>query len=148
MAHRRGLLRSKVTLAALATLFMGLLLAGSVFVSNQTTGLRAGIADLESRRDVLEAVSGELLAEWNAATSAKVIIARARGIGLEVQANPDLVLVSHDEATSGHVPGGWRRYLSRFGGGGSAQAAVDQMGLVAGAMISLTPRAQSRTAAE
>ena len=39
MAHRRGLLRGKVTLTVLATLVLGLLLAGSVFISNQTTGL-------------------------------------------------------------------------------------------------------------
>ena len=140
MAHRRGLLRGKVTLGIIGTLGLGLLLAGSVFISNQTTGLRAGIADLESRREFLEAGSGQLLTQWNAATSAKVIIHRARAIGLEVQENPGLVLVCRDVDGHDAANCGWRRFLSRFGGGDAALAAGDQVSLVVGSMISLTPR--------
>jgi hypothetical protein len=142
MAHRRGVLRGKVTLTVLATLVLGLLLAGSVFISNQTTGLRARIAELESRREYLEAGSGLLLTRWNAATEPKVIVRRAQKLGLEVQPDPGLVLVCRnaDEGVSG---GRWRRFLSKFGGGGSAQAAADPSGLVMGAMISLTPRTAS-----
>ena len=77
MAHRRGLLKGKVTLGALGTLGLGLLLAGSIFISNQTTGLRKSIADLDDRREFLEAGSGELLTKYNAATSAKANITSA-----------------------------------------------------------------------
>jgi len=141
MAHRRGLLRGKVTLGVGVTLVLGLLLAGSVYVSNQTTGLRTDIATLEYRREFLEAGTGQLLTRWNTETSARVIIKRAKvELGLEVQDNPGLVLmcgidVGHEVANSG-----WRKFLSRFGGGDVAQAAGDRMGLVVGSMVSLTPR--------
>jgi hypothetical protein len=140
MAHRRGFLRGKVTQAALVTLVLGLLLAGSVFISNQATGLRASMADLEYRREFLEASSGLLLTRWNADTNPKVIIRRAQKIGLEIQEDPGLVLVCRNDEDQGDSEGGWRKFLSRFGGGGSAQAAADPSGLVAGAMSSLTPR--------
>jgi len=141
MAHRRGLLRGKVTLGVLGTLGLGLLLAGSIFISNQTTGLRKSIADLDDRREFLEAGSGELLTKYNAATSAKVIIPRAkREIGLIEQENPGLVLVCKDPGDQEGAPGAWRRFLSRFGGGEAAKAAGDQVSLVVGSMISLTPR--------
>jgi hypothetical protein len=141
MAHRRGLLRGKVTVVVTGTLVLTLLLAGSVFFSNQTTGLRSKMAELESRREFLEAGAGQLLTRWKAATTAKVIIRRAREeIGLEVQENPGLVLVCRDEKGRNGAHDRWRRFLSRFGGGGAAQAAVDQTGLVVGSMVSLTPR--------
>ena len=141
MAHRRGLIRGKVTLAVAGTLVLTLLLAGSVFFSNQTAGLRSNLAELDSRREFLEADSGQLLARWKAATSAKVIIRRAREeIGLEVQEDPGLVLVCRDDTGRSATHDRWRKFLSRFGGGGAAQAAVDHTGLVAGSMISLTPR--------
>lgn len=143
MAHRRGLLRGKVTLTVMATLVLGLLLAGSVFISNQTTGLRTSIADLESRREYLETGSGQLLTRWNADTNPKVITRRAGEIGLEVQQDPGLVLVCRNDGDQGAPSGGWRKFLSRFGGGGNAQAAADPSGLVVGAMISLTPRGAS-----
>ncbi len=141
MAHRRGLVRGKVTLGIIGTLGLGLLLAGSVFISNQTTGLRTEIAALESRREFLEAGSGLLLTRWNAASSAKVITRRARvEIGLEVPENPGLVLVCRNEVCEDEGTGGWRRFLSRFGGGDVAQAAGDHVSLVVGSMVSLTPR--------
>ncbi len=145
MAYRRGLLRGKVTLAVLGTLGLGLLLAGSVFISNQAMGLRSSIAELEERREYLEAGSGLLLTRWNAATNPQVITRRARKIGLEVQLDPGLVLVCRGAGDQGESEGGWRKFLSRFGGGGSAQAAADPSGLVVGAMISLTPRGAAAT---
>lgn len=141
MAHRRGLIRGKVTLAVTGTLVLALLLAGSVFFSNQTTGLRTRIAELESRKEFLEADSGQLLTCWKADTRAPVIISRARKeLGLRVQENPGLVLVCRNEPGRSATGGRWRKFLSRFGGGDEAQAGVDQTGLVAGSMISLTPR--------
>ena len=140
MAHRRGMLRGKVALSILGTLGLGLLLAGSVFISNQTARLRAGVADLEFRREFLEAGSGQLLTRWNAAANAEVIIRRAKAIGLEVQENPGLVLVCRDVDCQPAANGAWRRFLRRFGGGDAALAAGDQVSLVVGSMISLTPR--------
>ena len=141
MAHRRGLLRGQVTRGILSTLGLGLLLAGSIFISNQTTGLRTNIAALDARREFLEAGSGELLTQWNAATSAKVITRRAKvEIGLQEQEDPGLVLVCSDRDGQEGATGGWRRFLSRFGGGDAALAAGDKVGLVVGSMISLTPR--------
>jgi len=141
MAHRRGLLKGRVTLGVLSTLSLGLLLAGSINISNQTTGLRKNIADLESRREFLEAGSGELLTQYNAATSAKVIIHRAKTeIGLEEQEHPGLVLVCKDREDQDGPAGAWRRFLSRFGGGDAALSAGDQVSQVVGSMISLTPR--------
>ncbi len=141
MAHRRGLFEGKFTLGALCTLGVGMLLAGSIYISNQTTGLRKSIADLDDRREFLEAGSGELLSEWNVATSAKVIIRRAkRELDLEEQEHPGLVLVcKQPEDKDGHA-GAWRRFLKRFGGGEAALTAGDQVSQVVGSMISLTPR--------
>ena len=141
MAQRRGLLRGKVTQGIISTLGLGLLLAGSIFISNQTTGLRTNIAALDARREFLEAGSGELLTRWNAATTAKVITRRAKvEIGLQEQGDPGLVLVCSDRDGADGATGGWRRFLSRFGGGDAALAAGDKVGLVVGSMISLTPR--------
>lgn len=141
MAHRRGLLKGRVSLGALTTLSLGLLLAGSIFISNQTTGMRKSIADLDERREFLEAGSGDLLSRWNAATTAKVIIHRGKTeIGLEEQEHPGLVLVGRDREDQDGPTGVWRRFLSRFGGGDAALAAGDQVGQVVGSMISLTPR--------
>ena len=148
MAHRRGLLRGKVTLAVMGTLVLGLLLAGSVFVSNQTTGLRSSVAELESQRDYLEAGTGQQLTRWKAATCAKVITRRAhRELGLVVQDNPGLVLVCRNDMGGQGAGVSWRRFLSRFGGGGAAQAAVDRTGRIEGTMISLTPRPSSQAEA-
>ena len=141
MAHRRGLLKGKVTLGVLGVLSLGLLLAGSIFISNQTTGMRKSIADLDDRREFLEAGSGKLLSQWNTETTAKVIIHRGiTEIGLEEQEQPGLVLVCRDREVQDGPTGAWRRFLSRFGGGDAALAAGDQVSQVVGSMISLTPR--------
>jgi len=141
MAHRKRMFRGRVTLVILAAMGFGLLLAGSIFISNQTVGLRTDIAALESRREYLEAGSGQLLTKWNAVTSAPIIIHRARKeLGLVVPEDPDLVLVCRDVEDNSDNSGLWRKFLSKFGGGNVAQAAGDQAGLVVGSMVSLTPR--------
>ncbi len=141
MAYRRGLLKGKVTLGVISTLGLGLLLAGSIFISNKTTGMRANISDLESCREVLSARSGELLSQWNASTTAKVIIHRGETeLGLEEQEHPGMVLVCKDGTVRDGQAAGWRRFFKRFGGGEAALAAGDQVSQVVGSMISLTPR--------
>lgn len=147
MAHRKHVFKGRVTLMILGTVGMGLLLAGSIFISNQTVGLRTNIASLESRQEYLEAGSGQLLARWNAATRGPVIVARARKeLGLIVPGDPDLVLVRREEAPHDDGTGLWRRFLSRFGGGDVAQAAGDETGLVVGTMVSLTPLVSNQAA--
>ena len=146
MAHRRRLMRGRVTLAILGTLGVGMLLFGSIFISNQTTMLRSRIAVLDSQREVLEAGSGKLLTSWNAATNAHVVIRRAQAeLGLIVPEDPDLVLVCRKDADQDQGSALWRRFLSRFGGGSEANAADDPMGLVMGDMVSLTPRSRQDT---
>ncbi len=116
-------------------------MAGSINISNQTTALRTEIASLEARQEFLEAGSGHLLARWNAATSTEVIIRRARGeLGLVVPDAPGLVLVHEEGSRKSNGSGLWQKFLSRFGGGTPVQAAEDQVGLVVGTMVSLTPR--------
>ena len=141
MAHRRRLLGSQVTFTALGALCLGLLMAGSIYISNQTTALRTDIASLEARQEFLEAGSGHLLARWNAATSTKVIIRRAKKeLGLVVPEDPGLVLVYEEGSQKSPGSGLWQKFLSRFGGGNDAHAGDDQVGLVVGSMVSLTPR--------
>lgn len=142
MAHRKRLFQGRMTLAILGALGFGLLMAGSIFISNKTVRMRTEIAGLASRRDFLEARSGLLLADWNAATAGPVIVRRAqRELGLVIPEDPDLVLVCREAAPIDEDTGLWRKFLSRFGGGATAQAAMDPTGLVAGTMVSLTPRA-------
>ncbi len=141
MAHRRRLLGTQVTLTALGALCLGLLMAGSIYISNQTTALRTNIAALEARQEFLEAGTGHLLTRWNAATSTEVVIRRAKKeLGLVVPDDPGLVLVYEEGSVNKPGSGLWQKFLSRFGGGSAAQAADDQVGLVVGAMVSLTPR--------
>ena len=141
MAHRRRLAGGQVTLTALGALSLGLLMAGSIYISNQTTALRTEIASLEVRQEFLEAGNGHLLARWNAATSTEVIIRRARReLGLVVPEDPGLVLVHEEGSRKTPGSGLWQKFLSRFGGGSDVQAADDQIGLVVGSMVSLTPR--------
>jgi cell division protein FtsB len=141
MAHRRRLLKGKVALSALGGLTVGLLLAGSINISNQTTALRTEIASLEARQEFLEAGNGHLLTRWNAATTTEVIVGRARKeLGLVVPEDPNLVLVREEGSWHGSGSGLWQKFLSRFGGGTAAQAAEDPAGLVTGSMVSLTPR--------
>jgi hypothetical protein len=141
MAHRKRLFRGRVACGVLGGLTVGWLLAGSIFISNETTALRARIAVLEAEKEFLEADTGNLMTRWNAATTAPVILRRARTeLGLVAPENPDLVLVCRDAPARPAGSGVWRKFLSRFGGGTEARAAEDPTGLVTGAMVSLTPR--------
>ncbi len=146
MAHRRRLFGGQVTLTILGALCLGLLMAGSIYISNQTTGFRTQIAALEARQEFLEAGSGHLMTRWNAATSTAVVIRRARmELGLVVPENPGLVLVYEEGSRKTAESGLWQKFLSKFGGGSLVQAADDQVGLVVGSMVSLTPRNEPET---
>ena len=78
MAHRRRIFKGRVTATVLLVVTFGILLAGSIFVSNQTVALRRDIAALESRRENLEAGEGLLITEYNAAPKPEDINSRAR----------------------------------------------------------------------
>jgi hypothetical protein len=138
MAIRRRMVRGKVTFAVLGIAVLVIMLGGSVFVSNQVTGLRADIARLEDRQDFLEAGSAELQTAWNRATSADVITARAARVGLRVPAEPGLVLVVGDPAAD-EQPGTLQRLFGRLGGAAEARAAAFPQ-TVTGTMVSLHPR--------
>ena len=150
MAHRKRIFGGKVALGVLGGLAVGALLTGSIYISNETTRLRTRIAMLEDQKEVLEAGSGRLMTKWNAATSGEVILARAeKELGLMVPENPGLVLVCRVEPDPPGGSGAWRKFLSRFGGGTDARASEDHMGMVTGAMVSLTPRvARAASAAD
>jgi hypothetical protein len=138
MAIRRRMVRGKVTFAVLGIAVLVLMLGGSVFVSNQVTGLRADIARLEERQDFLEAGSAQLQTAWNRATCVEVIAARAAQIGLHVPVEPGLVLVEADPA-AGDRAGTLRRLIGRLGGAAEASAAEFPR-TVTGTMVSLHPR--------
>ena len=138
MAIRRRMVRGKVTFAVLGITVLVLMLGGSVFVSNQVTGLRAGIARLEDRQDFLEAGSAQLQTAWNQATCREVITARAARLGLMVPDQPGLVLVELDPDNDEKV-GALRRLIGRLGGAAQASAAEFPQ-TVSGTMVSLHPR--------
>jgi len=139
MAHRRCVGGRKLLCGALLVLMMGVLLAGSVFVSNRVTGLRTDIAGLESRREFLEAGSARLLTVWNRKTAPSVIIDRAeRELGLVVPTEPGLVLVQLPANQQGPSP--WRRLLDNMSGVDQLQAAELNPSWIMGSMVSLTPR--------
>jgi hypothetical protein len=141
MAHRRRIFKGQVTATVLLVVTFGVLLAGSIFVSNQTVALRRDIAALESRREYLEAGEGLLITDYNAARKPEVIISRAsRELGLVLPADPDLVLVCRDLPQDERSMSLARRFFSRFGGASEAQAGEAHPALVSGSMVSLTPR--------
>jgi hypothetical protein len=140
MAHRRRIFKGQATVATLVTLGFGLLLGGSIFISNQTVALRRDMAGLESRRECLEVQEGRLLTSYNAARKPEVIIKRGMvELGLVLPENPDLVLVCRDKETDDHEPGLARKFFSKFGGARKARAGESPSGLVSGTMVSLTP---------
>jgi hypothetical protein len=140
MAHRRRIFKGQLTVGVLVTLGFGLLLAGSIFISNQTVALRRDIAGLESRRECLEVKEGRLLTDYNAARKPEVIIGRGiRELGLVLPENPDLVLVCRSNEADDHGPSLAKKFFSKFGGASAAQAGETHSGLVTGTMVSLTP---------
>lgn len=138
MAHRRTMGGRKLAAGAVAMLMVAVMLAGSVYVSNRVTGLRARIAGLESQRKFLEAGSARLQTDWNKQTAPTVIISRAEAeLGLVTSTVPALVLVQRP--ASGDRTSVWRRWLDNVGGAQAAQAAVLPPA-ASGTMISLSPR--------
>jgi hypothetical protein len=140
MAIRRRLVRGKVTFGILGITVLVVMLGGSVFVSNQVTGMRADIARLDARQDFLEAGSALLLTDWNRATSSEVIIPRAaRDLDLEVPDLPQLVLVETgpDEGVESNA---FRRLIGRIQGATEARASELHPIAAAGTMVSLQPR--------
>lgn len=138
MAHRRAVGGQKLAVGSVGLLLLAFLLAGSVYISNRVTGLRAEIAQLESQTEFLEAGSARLQSDWNKATAPAVIKDRAwQELGLFSPRNPDLVLVA--QPVAGDKVSVWRRWLDNVGGADAAQAATVP-GPSQGNMVSLSPR--------
>ena len=140
MAHRKSLTAGRLVMGLLVGVTTTLMLAGTVFLSNEVTNLRADIAELENQKCCLQASNADLQSAWNAATAADVILARAEREGFVIPDEPALVLVCtdvRDEVRSRP----WQHLLDHLGGGTEAMATglparADDSGLV-----SLVPRA-------
>lgn len=139
MAHRRGLLDRRALRLAGVVLVLAAGLAGALLLSVQVTRLRAEVAVLEDRRECLLARRASLEVAWSEATDRRVVRERARReLGLVAPRDPDFVLVvpSADPAV-----GPWQRLLANLGAGDGAGESVTPVHLLAGAMVSLQPRA-------
>jgi hypothetical protein len=138
MAHRKGLCSRRVTAMLMVFLLIALLLGGRVLVLNQMTVMRTNISVLEDRQGFLETRAASLLAQWNRATSAAVIRARAeKELGLVLSAEPGLVLVRTPDARDRN---GWSlpAWLGNLAAGQEVQAAAPPT--IVSDMISLQPR--------
>lgn len=125
MARRKGVITARVGGVAALLVFLGILMASRVFLTSQVTGLRTRIADLESRREFLEAGNADLHRRWNAASSPRVVMARAeRELGLVPAEAPGPVLVLLPRDRQAERP--WQEEVAE---------------VVAGTMVSLRPRA-------
>jgi len=94
MARRKGVVTSRLAIGVLLVLVLGLVMSSRVFLTSQITGLRARIADLESRKEFLEAGNADLHSRWIAASAPATIMARAeRELGLVSPETPGPVLV-------------------------------------------------------
>lgn len=133
MAQRKGLLSGQVLAVIFVVVLVGLLMGSRIFLTNQITGLRTRVADLENQREFLEAGSAKLHLKWNEASSRETVVARAdRELGLIVPEEPGLVLVCVCEPEKGKAV--WQKLWDGF-------PAKDKTSeLVAGAMVSLVPR--------
>ncbi len=133
MAQRKGVITSRVVAVICLVVVVGGLMAGRIFLTNQITGLRSRVADLENQKEFLEASSAKLHMKWNDASSRKVIVARAeKELGLIVPEKPGLVLVCMNS------PKKDQGVLRKLWEGLPASAEAEE--LVAGAMVSLVPR--------
>lgn len=139
MAHRRGFLDRRALRLALLVMVLASGLAGALLVSVQVTRLRTRVAELEDTRECLRAQSASLEATWTAATDRRVVRDRAcRELGLESPRDPDFVLVM--PAPDREV-GPWQRLLAGLTAGDDGANSVTPARLLAGAMVSLQPRA-------
>ncbi len=128
MARRKGVITHRVAVGVAVVLFLGVLMGSRVFLTSQITGMRARIAELESRKEFLEAGNAELQSRWIAASDPAVVMARAeRELGLVPTETPGPVLVLLPAEDDGH------------GALASLRASVAQV--VTGTMVSLQPRA-------
>jgi len=94
MARRKGMMTARVAMIIAVVGMIGVLMGGRIFLTNQITGLRTRVADLENQKEFLEAGSAKLHMKWNRASSGEVIMARAgQELGLVVPNEPGLVLV-------------------------------------------------------
>ena len=133
MAQRKGILTAQVVAVVVVVIVMGALMGGRIFLTNQITGLRTRVADLENQREFLEAGSARLHLQWNEASSRETIVTRASTeLGLIVPESPGLVLVCVRKPQKGHAV--WDALWEGF----PARERTSQ--LVANAMISLEPR--------
>ena len=140
MAHRRGLLDRRVLRLGMVVMALAASLAGALLVTVQVTRLRTSVAELEDRRECLLARTATLEVAWAEATTPHTIRRRAaRELGLVVPAAPDYVLLEpvRDTATSG----AWQRLLASLGGEVADTEFAASPGFLAGAMVSLQPRA-------
>jgi hypothetical protein len=138
MAHRRGLLGRRVLRAVGVVALLAGGLAGAVLVTVQVTRLRAEVAELEDRRECLLAHGANLEAAWAAASAPGVIRARAQDLDLFIPDEPDYVLLQTAPKPAG---GAWQRLWARLGGDPTAVDPAAPRGFLAGAMVSLQPRA-------
>ena len=139
MAHRRGLLDRRALRLAGVVLVLAGGLAGALLLSVQVTRLRADVAALEDHRECLLARRANLEVAWSAATDRSVVRRRAeRELGLVAPRDPDFVLVmpSPDPAVSP-----WQRLLANLGAGDGDGDSASPVRMLAGAMVSLQPRA-------
>jgi hypothetical protein len=143
MAHRRSLAAGRVAAGLLAGLTVATLMAGAVFLSNEVTNLRAGIAVLENRRCCLEAESARLQTDWNRASAPEMVMERARvESGLAMPTTPALVLVRAD-IEDNEAQAKWRNLLAGLGGGSEAQATAVPARRGSNRLVSLVPRAMA-----
>ena len=111
MAHRRRLISRRATLLACGGLLLVVMLVGMVFLSNQVTGLRRSLTDLQDDRQFLEARAARLLQAWNTATRPEAICGRARReLGLVLPSEPQYVLVLRPPAGGERSGGGPRSW--------------------------------------
>lgn len=143
MARRKGVVTTRVALLLTVILLVGSLMASRIFLTNQITGIRSRVADLENQKEFLEAGSAQLHLNWNRASNAEVVMNRARKeLGLTVPESPGFVLVcldkkSEDKSVWDRLKAGVLKTELGEVGSGAGEAMA---GAVSEAMISLEPR--------
>lgn len=141
MARRKGIMTARVAMFIGVIVLVGVLMGGRIFLTNQITGLRTRVADLENQKEFLEAGSAALHVKWNRESSGEIIMKRAGlEMGLIVPDEPGLVLVCVD--TPKKNKSGWREVWDVLAVEGETRE------LVAGAMVSLVPRSARASATD
>lgn len=139
MAHRQGFVCGQALRAGLAVVALTAVVAGSVYVSTETTRLRALVGELVDERDYLKAEGADLQGRWIAETAPTAIVARVRAeTNLQESDEPDFVLLTRESEPAAGV-GFLQRVLADLTGGTPASAAPAPE-FVTGTMVSLAPR--------